>query len=597
MLFKFKKKIPAIVLFVFFSSLYVYTGAPNIHDGDSGEIATAINEFGLAHPTGFPLYMLAGKSISLFGGYNIARTLNILSSFFIATSVILLFLTLRNFNIRLVVALISAVIFGIGKSVWYHAGVVAVYPLSIYFITLLLFIFSKWHKNQQRKYIYWYIFVWALSFGTHLLMAILVFPLAMMVRSNWVEFHKPKFVFKVLVLFFIPFFQYFYLPIAYARNTLITFGSPNTFKGFLHYITQRDYVFKIGARSISDAPLFLKEVISLLINEHGFWFFWVGTIGLVILFKKELKIFTVLSIVLLANFVMMFFYGSVGDLVFLHRYLYPSYIIITIFLAFGMNCLYIKLSRRKSQIMLFWFVVIIGFIFTFRINFAYDNLRNNYIIPDLSHNIVKTVKENSILIVDGDSVTGPLWYFQSIGQGKDITIVNVNLLVMGWYIESMHKRYPEIIDLELINIKEENAATTRDKRLLSLIDKNLLSHSIYIAVYFSKNITQTNKFKLFPMGILYQVFSGDRLNTEQALEESNTHWQSYAMRNLKKNKNYSFQVNAVIKYYVIMLNNLGIFYLNNGQPKQALKYFEQAFTMDPYDALTNGNLKNLEKYL
>ena len=63
-----KQTIPAIMLFVFFFSLYVYTSAPDVHDGDSGEFATAVNELGLAHSTGFPLYMLIGKSVSSLGG-------------------------------------------------------------------------------------------------------------------------------------------------------------------------------------------------------------------------------------------------------------------------------------------------------------------------------------------------------------------------------------------------------------------------------------------------------------------------------------------------------------------------------------------------
>ena len=325
-------KILALILFSLFISLYIYTSAPDVHDGDSGEIAAAINEFGLAHPTGFPFYMLIGKSISLLGGHNIARTVNFLSSFFISVSVVLLFFVLRNFNIRLDAALMSATVFGLGKSVWYHAGVVAVYPISIFFVTLLLLIFSRFYKDNKNRYIYWYVFVWGLSFGTHSLMVTLLFPFAIMVWWNWVKLRKVQFILSILTLFLGPFLQYIYLPIAYTRNTLVTFGSLNTLKDFLHYITQRDYAFKIGARGISDIFLFLKVAISTLIGEYGFWFFLVSIIGVVVVFKKELKIFTILTAILLANFVMMFFYGSGGDLIFLYRYLYPSYIIMAIYI-------------------------------------------------------------------------------------------------------------------------------------------------------------------------------------------------------------------------------------------------------------------------
>ena len=587
-----KQIIPAIVLFIFFFSLYVYTSAPDVHDGDSGEFATAVNKLGLAHSTGFPLYMLIGKSVSLFGGNNIARTLNILSSFFIATSVVLLFFVLNNFNIRPTVSLISAIVFGFGKSVWYHAGVAAVYPVGIFFIILLLMIFSRWYKDRKNKYIYWYTFVWGLSFGTHSLMTTLVFPLVIMIWENRAQFCKVRFTLNALALFLAPFIQYIYLPIAYNRNTLVTFGSLSTFEGFLHYITHRDYAFKIGARGISDVFPFLKAAVGILINEHGPWFFMVGIIGLITVFKKESKVLTVLLVVLLTNFTTMFSYGSEGQFVFLHRHLYPSYIIMTIFTALGADWLSNRLFNRR-HIILFQLALIVGLMFTFRTNFAFNNLRNNYVVPDLSHNILKTVKENSILVVDGDSVTGPLWYFQSIGQRNDIIIINANMLVLDWYVENMSKRYPEVVDSGLLSIH----GTAGDERLLSLIYKNLPSHNIYIAVYFSKNLIQTKKFDLFPMGVLYQVFPGGSLNMAKALEESSEYWNGYSMRNVKKSENYSFQINAIIKYYIIMLNNLGTFYFNNKQPQTALKYFEQAFAIDSLDVLTNNNLKNMEKYL
>ena len=200
-------------------------------------------------------------------------------------------------------------------------------------------------------------------------------------------------------------------------------------------------------------------------------------------------------------------------------------------------------------------------------------------------------------MVDGDSVTGPLWYFQSIGQGGDIIIVNANMLVLDWYVANMNKRYPEIINLGLTNINDSNVAIRRDKRLLSLIEKNLADHNIYIAVYFSNNLIQAKKFELFPTGILYQVFPEDNLNMAQALEDSDWYWNNYVMRDVKKSKNYSFQVNAITEYYVIMLNNLGSFYFKNNQPQQALKYFEQAITVDPFNVLTNNNLKIIKKYI
>ncbi len=113
------------------------------------QIAAAINTSGLAHSTGFPLYMLVGK-IALLLGDNSAQTLNLFSSFLIASSVVILFFMLQTLGINSVVSFLSAFVFGLGKNIWFHSGMVAIYPMSVLFITLLLLIFARWYKNQNK---------------------------------------------------------------------------------------------------------------------------------------------------------------------------------------------------------------------------------------------------------------------------------------------------------------------------------------------------------------------------------------------------------------------------------------------------------------
>jgi len=72
-----------ICLFVGSFGLYLKTLCPSVYGGDTGEILSAIANLGIAHPTGFPLYMLMGKLFSLiipFG--DTAYRVNILSALF-----------------------------------------------------------------------------------------------------------------------------------------------------------------------------------------------------------------------------------------------------------------------------------------------------------------------------------------------------------------------------------------------------------------------------------------------------------------------------------------------------------------------------------
>ena len=69
---------PLLFILVFLTALMVYlnTLAPTFTFGDSGELISMIKTLGIAHPTGFPLYILLGKVFSLFPLANPAFKIN-----------------------------------------------------------------------------------------------------------------------------------------------------------------------------------------------------------------------------------------------------------------------------------------------------------------------------------------------------------------------------------------------------------------------------------------------------------------------------------------------------------------------------------------
>src|SRR3989344_8052000 len=179
---KLKQNFPALILFLFFASLYIYTAAPGVYDGDSGELAAAVNTLGLAHPTGFPLYMLSGKLFTLLVPIgDVAYRLNIFSAFLTVSALVFVYYTLKNLGNSSFSSITASIVLGLGKNtIWSNATTARVYALSLLLTVILLFIFSKWRKEQKTKYLCWYGFIWGLSLGTHALMLIMGLPLLLM---------------------------------------------------------------------------------------------------------------------------------------------------------------------------------------------------------------------------------------------------------------------------------------------------------------------------------------------------------------------------------------------------------------------------------
>jgi tetratricopeptide (TPR) repeat protein len=64
-------------------------------------------------------------------------------------------------------------------------------------------------------------------------------------------------------------------------------------------------------------------------------------------------------------------------------------------------------------------------------------------IMEYNKNIMASCEKNAILFTNGDNDTFPMWFLQLIENYRtDITVVNVNLLNVSWYIKQLKNGYP-----------------------------------------------------------------------------------------------------------------------------------------------------------
>jgi len=136
----------ALVLFAAVFGLYLRTLAPGLLFGDSGEFQVAAWTLGLAHATGYPLYLLLGsvwQHLLALLGFSPAYALNMLSALFGALSVSLLYLTLvqwlhSTMGIRRMVALLGALFLALNPTFWSQSLIAEVYTLHTLFLLLML---------------------------------------------------------------------------------------------------------------------------------------------------------------------------------------------------------------------------------------------------------------------------------------------------------------------------------------------------------------------------------------------------------------------------------------------------------------------------
>src|ERR1044072_1456679 len=84
-----------ILVFALAFALYLFTLAPTVTLVDSGELILAVQTLGVAHPPGFPLYVLLAHLFSLLPFGNIAVRIHVFSAVFaaLASSLMVLAIT------------------------------------------------------------------------------------------------------------------------------------------------------------------------------------------------------------------------------------------------------------------------------------------------------------------------------------------------------------------------------------------------------------------------------------------------------------------------------------------------------------------------
>lgn len=77
-------------------------------------------------------------------------------------------------------------------------------------------------------------------------------------------------------------------------------------------------------------------------------------------------------------------------------------------------------------------------------------------IMEYNKNIMASCRENAILFTNGDNDTQPMWYLQLIeGYRKDITVVNVSLLNVPWYIKMLKNNNPTGDNQLFLNLSDK----------------------------------------------------------------------------------------------------------------------------------------------
>jgi hypothetical protein len=503
----FRRETLVCAAFVFSVSLLVYrwTLAPTVTLVDSGELIVAARFLGVAHPPGFPLYLILAHLVSLISIGSIAFRINFASAFFAALASGMLTLvaaeliaTVSHFAeakgrsskgknkllrsgvradgeresgwmLNLVPAIGSGLLITFSRTLWSYATIAEVYTLNTLLLLIILFLMLRWRRcilrdtsyragsNKFRRrtpaitdydgLLYAAAIVFGLALGVHHVTIGLLLPAlaAFVYRTQGFRFFGSKrLLYAALVSLAALFIIDSYLPLAASASPILNWGNPRSLQAIWWHITGRQYqIFVSFTPAIAVEQL--GKFASLLLREFGFWWLpWAlifAGIGFVSAFKRDRTTFWFLALILLCNLAYAFSYDIAEDK---DAYYLATFISVAIAYGFGLRAVLqgIPFGIRGAAGLSLLLVSVTGLV----ASWPYNNRRHYFIAHDYVQNIQGTIEPNSLLLTLDWQVASPMLYTREIEQQRrDIKVIDVQLLRRSWYFDYLRRVYPDLI--------------------------------------------------------------------------------------------------------------------------------------------------------
>ncbi len=546
--------VTGVIAFIF----YIVTLAPTTIQIDSGELAAVQALGGIAHPTGYPLFTIAGYLFALlpFSASKIFQ-LNILSAIWCSVAVMLFVSTVKLIldNIdnlhsgkikvsskqlrkkkkvdtkqsisnsesmisedkKIAAAVLSGLVLAFSRTFWFQSTSVEVYSLHIFLMSLIILFLIKGYLLVQSSHekihlTGWLIFAFVLALGfTNHMTTLLILPGAAFLYFNKYRFTALSVnrivlmmaLFAVVLIVF-----YAYLPIRAAQNPVINWGNPVDFERLFRHISGKQY--QVWLFSSTEAA---KKQLVYFINSLPLEFnvsLFIGFIGLFASYVLAKKIFIFLIITFLATVL----YSINYDINDIDAYFLLAYLAISYFAAFGIVQLFKYLKSNKFGYKIPAGLIIIFIAVQAYFNFIKVDQSQTFTFEDYTKAVLGSVeKDAAIFSYQWDYFLSQSYYFQfAENYRRDVKIIDKELLRRSWYYHQLETAHPGIlsgvqkeVELFLKALTPFERGENYDSNLLEnlfrrimtgLVKANIEKGEYYIASEIFENEMQRGEFSL-----------------------------------------------------------------------------------------------------
>ncbi len=430
--------------------VYVFTMLPGVGGGDSGELVTASYLGAVAHPPGYPLYLLLAKLFTFIPYGTIAWRVALFSAVCDSVAAFFLSRSVGEATNNRWAGMVAGGLFAFSPLVWTYATVAEVFALNNLFVSALLFLLVRFERERSVRVAMGGALLSGLGLANHQAFILYVFPAAV-----WVLWRgrrsllRGKALFTLGALFMLGLLPYAYLPWAAGRLSPVSWGDVATWTGFFNHITRSEYgtlklVSTMGtAKVFGEATLgylgsLPKETLYLgvpfvvfalvsAVQERGLWLATVW--GL---------LFYLLVFEWLGNLRLNV---PVNRVVFSRFWQQPN---ILVFAWIGLGIAWV--ARRESFKKYGPIVAILIVSLQCGINFRTQDQHDNRMLEKYGLAILEPLPKNALYLTKGDADSYVLKYLQYCeGNRPDVVLLDRSMLTHSWMKNNIEKNFPTVV--------------------------------------------------------------------------------------------------------------------------------------------------------
>lgn len=465
-----KRTLPIIILAAALFAAYLATLAPGLSWAnagvDGGDLITAAATNGVAHPTGYPTYLILAKLFQHLPIGSFAFRTNVLSAVVTVLAsvflycVVIRFLDATQTDHSWLAGLIVGFAFGLAPLVWSQAVITEVYALNALFVVLILFLANTGPGRYNDLLIG---LTLGLAMGNHIT-AIFLLPIALWVKDG--RSFARRLIFLLLGLC-----VYLLLPWWASFSPPVNWGNPTTMDRFWWLVSGRLYVRSLFPIELGELWIHLQAWAALLMNQWGLIGLLLALFGFVYFYSHSRLYFITLWITAVySSFAIL--YRSDDS----YLYLIPVVIAFSIWMGIGMAKAISRLRRDivGVSIGLLFLLYLLGFgiVHASEVDASHDLRAENF-----GRDVLQSAPQNAIIFSTGDEAVFTLWYFHfALQERPDLVIIATDLLGFDWYRATLAFHYPAL-------------KITNDSVLPALIIHDNQDHPVCFVQYFESKGT------------------------------------------------------------------------------------------------------------